>query len=61
MTQSFMASGIAPSCMSKELMWTSIACNLADDIASFPDGDQSMVGSKGITLSGGQKARLVRE
>jgi ATP-binding cassette subfamily C (CFTR/MRP) protein 1 len=35
------------------------ACGLEDDIATFPMGDQSLVGSKGITLSGGQKQRLV--
>jgi ABC-type bacteriocin/lantibiotic exporter with double-glycine peptidase domain len=35
------------------------ACGLEDDVATFPMGDQSLVGSKGITLSGGQKQRLV--
>ncbi len=35
------------------------ACGLEDDLAIFPMGDQSLVGSKGITLSGGQKQRLV--
>ena len=36
------------------------ACGLEQDLATFPLGDQSLVGSKGITLSGGQKQRLVR-
>lgn len=35
------------------------ACMLEEDIAIFPDGDQTLVGSNGITLSGGQKQRLV--
>jgi len=35
------------------------ACALEDDLNTFPMGDQSLVGSKGITLSGGQKQRLV--
>ena len=36
------------------------ACGLEEDLAAFPMGDQSLVGSKGITLSGGQKQRLVK-
>lgn len=35
------------------------ACDLDQDIASFPDGDLSIVGSKGFNLSGGQRQRLV--
>lgn len=35
------------------------ACMLEEDISTFPEGDQSVVGSNGITLSGGQKQRLV--
>lgn len=35
------------------------ACALDQDIDGFPDGDQTLVGSNGITLSGGQKQRLV--
>ena len=34
------------------------ACALDDDMSQFPDGDQSVIGSRGFTLSGGQKQRL---
>ncbi|KAG0239236.1 hypothetical protein BGW41_007852 [Actinomortierella wolfii] len=34
------------------------ACNLSEDLATFPDGDQTEIGERGINLSGGQKARL---
>lgn len=34
------------------------ACALTDDFAILPDGDATQVGEKGISLSGGQKARL---
>ena len=34
------------------------ACALTDDINSLPYGDQTEVGERGISLSGGQKARL---
>ncbi|XP_018411207.1 PREDICTED: multidrug resistance-associated protein 7 [Nanorana parkeri] len=34
------------------------ACALAEDLSIFPAGDQTEVGENGVTLSGGQKARL---
>lgn len=34
------------------------ACDLLSDFKNFADGDQTQVGEKGISLSGGQKARL---
>lgn len=33
-------------------------CGLERDLAIFPDGDHTSVGEKGLSLSGGQKARL---
>ena len=33
-------------------------CSLKKDIKSFPYGDNTWVGEKGYTLSGGQKARI---
>lgn len=35
------------------------ACALDEDIEQWPQGDQSIIGSKGTTLSGGQKQRTV--
>ncbi|KAK6460722.1 P-loop containing nucleoside triphosphate hydrolase protein [Scheffersomyces coipomensis] len=34
------------------------ACQLLPDLEILPDGDKTVVGEKGISLSGGQKARL---
>lgn len=34
------------------------ACQLLDDLDILPDGDETLVGEKGISLSGGQKARI---
>ncbi|KAJ2161963.1 Canalicular multispecific organic anion transporter 1 [Coemansia sp. RSA 552] len=34
------------------------ACALVDDISQLPAGDMSEIGTRGINLSGGQKARL---
>ena len=35
------------------------ACALDQDMLQLPHGDQSVIGSRGLTLSGGQKQRLV--
>ena len=35
------------------------ACALDEDMLLLPEGDQSVIGSRGLTLSGGQKQRLV--
>ncbi|KAI5960575.1 uncharacterized protein KGF55_004468 [Candida pseudojiufengensis] len=37
---------------------TIIACELASDFKTLADGDKTIVGEKGISLSGGQKARI---
>ncbi|KAI3406829.2 BPT1 [Candida oxycetoniae] len=37
---------------------TIIACQLVSDFKTLPDGDKTIVGEKGISLSGGQKARI---
>ena len=34
------------------------ACALTDDIQQFPNGDQTIVGERGVVLSGGQRARV---
>lgn len=34
------------------------ACALRSDLAMFPDGEQTEIGERGITISGGQKQRL---
>lgn len=34
------------------------ACDLEKDFKQFPDGDQTIVGDRGASLSGGQKARI---
>lgn len=34
-------------------------CDLEEDLDQMPDGDQTVIGSRGITLSGGQKQRIV--
>lgn len=34
-------------------------CDLEEDLAQMPNGDQTVIGSRGITFSGGQKQRIV--
>lgn len=34
------------------------ACCLFSDFKQLTDGDETLVGDKGVTLSGGQKARI---
>ena len=35
-----------------------VACALTDDLARMPAGDSTEIGERGVTLSGGQRARL---
>jgi ATP-binding cassette subfamily C (CFTR/MRP) protein 1 len=37
------------------------ACALEKDLEQLPDGDRSLVGSRGIAVSGGQRQRLVSQ
>ncbi|KAK4046142.1 hypothetical protein OIV83_006313 [Microbotryomycetes sp. JL201] len=37
---------------------TLFACALESDIEGFPDGDETRVGEKGLSMSGGQKQRI---
>uniref|UniRef100_T1GI51 ABC transmembrane type-1 domain-containing protein n=1 Tax=Megaselia scalaris TaxID=36166 RepID=T1GI51_MEGSC len=34
------------------------ACSLLKDLKIFPNGDETLIGERGVTLSGGQKARI---
>lgn len=34
------------------------ACDLQQDLEAFPAGDLTEIGEKGVSLSGGQKARV---
>ena len=34
------------------------ACAMTRDLSLFPFGDKTLVGDRGMTLSGGQKARI---
>ncbi|PFX21053.1 Multidrug resistance-associated protein 4 [Stylophora pistillata] len=44
----------------EEVKYTRVieACALTDDIQQFPDSDQTLVGQRGVALSGGQRARV---
>lgn len=37
------------------------ACALEEDMHQWPEGDRSIIGSKGLALSGGQKQRVVSQ
>ncbi|KAF2725612.1 multidrug resistance protein [Polychaeton citri CBS 116435] len=47
-------------CSTDETWYSSVvrACGLRHDIDSLPQADETIVGSKGVSLSGGQRARL---
>jgi hypothetical protein len=34
-------------------------CNLNQDISQLSDGDETLLGSRGVTVCGGQKHRIV--
>lgn len=53
--------GMAPGLAVDERWYQKVlhACALDEDLRRLPEGDLSIVGSKGLTLSGGQKQRLV--
>ena len=34
------------------------SCSLDEDVDQFPHKDETLVGERGVTLSGGQKARV---
>jgi len=43
----------------EERYWQAIdACALQADLTQLPDGDQTLIGEKGVNVSGGQKARI---
>jgi ABC-type multidrug transport system fused ATPase/permease subunit len=52
--------GVCAESSSNETFYQEVidSCGLRDDLANMPKGDMTVVGSKGISMSGGQKARL---
>ena len=40
-----------------EIEWAAEVAGLSDDVSGFPAGFETMVGERGITISGGQKQR----
>lgn len=49
-----------PNGMNDDLWYQQVirACDLTQDLRNQPEGDNTQIGSRGITLSGGQRARL---
>lgn len=46
-----------------DLLWYTTViktCALEQDLAQWPQGDQAIIGSRGVALSGGQSQRIVR-
>lgn len=35
------------------------ACSIDKDVLEFPDQDETLIGSRGVMLSGGKKQRIV--
>lgn len=53
------AFGLAPECIDDAAVWRSIhAAQLTDFVRSLPDGLSTVVGERGVRISGGQRQRL---
>jgi len=61
LTNTTIRSNIIGSLEADEAWYRSVtnACELAEDIDKLPEGDETVVGSSGTAMSGGQKQRLV--